>query len=124
MDRSMGKDRASRKQRLGEAARKAKPARAGGRGRIQRIVKARGSVVPVPANDTEVVQPNEMLLEEAALDTEVLAAGMDMPAEEAAGASAATDSVELEPADDVSSEADDTEVEAEAEDGDEIVASE
>src|SRR5437868_14434776 len=93
MDRSMGKARASRKQRLGEAARMAKPARAGGRGRTQWIVKARGSVVPVPANDTEVVQPNEILLEEAALATELLAAAMDMRAEETAGATEAAESV-------------------------------
>ena len=50
MNRSMGKARSSRKQRL-EGVRKAKPARPG-RGRLPRIVKARGAAVPVPANDT------------------------------------------------------------------------
>jgi len=126
MDRSTGKARASRKQRLGEAARKAKPARPGGRGRVQRIVKARGSAVSIPANDTEVVPPTEALLEDAALESEALVTGMDMPPEDATGPSSTPETAELEPADDVSAEAEveaeDTEVEAESEEGDEIVA--
>ena len=49
MNRSMGKARSSRKQRL-DGAHKGRPARPGGR--VPRVVKARGAAVPVPANDT------------------------------------------------------------------------
>jgi RNA polymerase primary sigma factor len=49
MNRSMGKARSSRKQRL-DGARKGRPARANNR--VSRIVKARGAAVAVPANDT------------------------------------------------------------------------
>jgi RNA polymerase primary sigma factor len=47
-----GKARSTRKHRLGESERKAKAARPSGRGRLTRVVKARGGKLPVPANDT------------------------------------------------------------------------
>jgi RNA polymerase primary sigma factor len=67
MNRSMGKARSSRKQRL-EGARKGRPARSNGR--VSRIVKARGAAVAVPANDTALEQ---------------LEIGRDLPANQVAG---------------------------------------
>src|ERR1700709_1144469 len=49
MNRSMGKARSSRKQRL-DGARKGRPARPNNR--VSRIVRARGAGGAVPANDT------------------------------------------------------------------------
>src|SRR5215831_1088971 len=51
MDARVVKGRSTRKARLGDAERKAKAARLTGRGRLPRVVKARGRV-PAPANDT------------------------------------------------------------------------
>ena len=70
MNRSMGKARSSRKQRL-DGARKGRPARPGGR--VPRIVKARGAAVAVPANDTA--------LEVRALDPEMVPANAVIPAD-------------------------------------------
>src|SRR5437868_1014625 len=113
MDRSLGKARASRKQRLGEAVRKAKPARpSGGRGRVPRVVKSRGSTVPVPANDTELTPPQEILIEDVALESEVMVPGMDVSAEDAATireGAASPAVIDLESGEDVSAEAEDTE---------------
>ena len=70
MNRSMGKARSSRKQRL-DGARKGRAARPGNR--VPRIVKARGAAVAVPANDTA--------LEVRALDPEMIPANAVMPAD-------------------------------------------
>ena len=70
MNRSMGKARSSRKQRL-DGARKGRPARPGNR--VPRIVKARGAAVAVPANDTA--------LEVRALDPEMVPANAVTPAD-------------------------------------------
>jgi RNA polymerase primary sigma factor len=121
MNRSMGKARSSRKQRL-DGARKGRAARPGNR--VPRIVKARGAAVAVPANDTA--------LEVRALDPEMVPANAVTPAdveglddqallpESAAGApeeleiaTAAADSA-AEPDDD--SEAEEAEDSEEAED--------
>src|SRR4051812_3383947 len=121
MNRSMGKARSSRKQRL-DGARKGRAARPGNR--VPRIVKARGAAVAVPANDTA--------LEVRALDPEMVPANAVTPAdveglddqallpESAAGApeeleiaAAAVDSA-AEPDDD--SEAEEAEDSEEAED--------
>jgi RNA polymerase primary sigma factor len=72
MDARGGKARSSRKARLNDTERKAKAARPAGRGRLPRVVKARGVRVPAPANDTlppdaETVAPG--LPEDVALDT-------------------------------------------------------
>jgi len=111
----MGKARASRKQRLGDTVRKAKPARSsGGRARVPRVVKARGSTtVPVPANDTEIAPPQEILIEDAALESEAMVQGMDVSADDAATISesgrADAGVIDLESADEVTAEADDSE---------------
>ena len=70
MNRSMGKARSSRKQRL-DGARKGRAARPGNR--VPRIVKARGAAVAVPANDTA--------LEVRALDPEMVPANAVTPAD-------------------------------------------
>src|SRR6185295_19654331 len=110
MDRSIGKARVSRKQRLGEAARKAKPARASGRGRVPRVVKVRGVSLPVPANDTQVAPPGELLMDEAALEGDALTAAIDAPSEEtSASEPGAEASVDLEAAEDTSADEEDSE---------------
>jgi RNA polymerase primary sigma factor len=52
MDARVGKGRSTRKARLSDTERKVKAARPSGRGRLPRVVKARGAHVPAPANDT------------------------------------------------------------------------
>ena len=52
MDARGGRARSTRKPRLSETERKAKAARPNGRGRLPRVVKARGGRIPTPANDT------------------------------------------------------------------------
>ena len=69
MNRSMGKARSSRKQRL-DGARKGRAARPGNR--VPRIVKARGAAVAVPANDTAL---------EVRVDAEMVPANAVTPAD-------------------------------------------
>jgi RNA polymerase primary sigma factor len=52
MDTKGARARSTRKTRLAESERKAKAARPNGRGRLTRVVKARGGKLPAPANDT------------------------------------------------------------------------
>src|SRR3954469_8805283 len=52
METRGAKARSTRKSRVTESERKAKAARPAGRGRLTRVVKARGGKIPVPANDT------------------------------------------------------------------------
>jgi RNA polymerase primary sigma factor len=128
MNRSMGKARSSRKQRL-DGARKGRPARPNSR--VSRIVKARGAAVAVPANDTAleidrdpanqvagtdlIAGAPDVELREAALPGEEAGAGDDI---ELAGAAAGEAAIEPEEADG------ETEVDADAdsEDADEIDA--
>ena len=114
MNRSMGKARSSRKQRL-DGARKGRAARPGNR--VPRIVKARGAAVAVPANDTalEVRVDPEMVPANAVTPADV--EGLDeqgMLAENAGGASeelemaaAAADSA-VEPEEDSDEDAEDS----------------
>jgi RNA polymerase primary sigma factor len=120
MNRSMGKARSSRKQRL-EGAHKGRAARPSGR--VPRVVKARGAAaVPVPANDTalDLRRPDPELAETVAspellgapLDAEsgeehaLLAPGAGVPEElEIAGAADAAVE-EVDPEADVEADAD------------------
>jgi RNA polymerase primary sigma factor len=115
MNRSMGKARSSRKQRL-DGARKGRPARPSGR--LTRIVKARGAALPVPANDTALefrdnlaVRPPGAapdLVGGAAVDVEIAELGADGVPGKVEG-----EEVEVAAAGEAALEGDEVEVEAE-----------
>src|SRR5215831_5946964 len=115
MDARAGKGRSStRKARLGDAERKGKAARPSGRGRVARVVKARGRVA-APANDTLPVDaelPAGALPEEATLE-----AGL-VPTEDVAETELLEEAAGEESADITSSEDNALEARGEASDDD------
>jgi RNA polymerase primary sigma factor len=124
MDARGGRARSTRKPRLNETERKAKAARPNGRGRLPRVVKARGGRIPTPANDTlppEVELPAAALAEDAAL--EPVASTAPEIAEEPETAlleEEAGETLGLAETDDAPLEAADEEEEEEAEEGEAV----
>ncbi|MDB4979732.1 MAG: hypothetical protein JWM82_484, partial [Myxococcales bacterium] len=106
-----------RKPRLNDAERRAKAARPAGRGRLPRVVKAKGAKLPRPANDT--VPPDLELADPAILDEAVL--GNETGGETGKEIVVAEAEAELEPE---TAEADGAEAETEEASEDEEVAEE
>src|SRR5262249_38251423 len=80
METTGARARSTRKARLNDTERKAKAARPAGRGRLARVVKARGGKLPAPANDT---MPPDAELPEAGLPPEAELPENDLIVEEA-----------------------------------------
>jgi RNA polymerase primary sigma factor len=113
--------------------RKAKPARPSGRARLPRVVKARGSAVPVPANDTELAPPQHGQLHDGLHDRLIDETGLTLPAADVAvgaedavllGGEVAPDAVDLAGTEDAAVETDsgepDAETDSDADDVDEV----
>src|ERR1700690_3745384 len=69
METTGARARSTRKPRLSDAERRAKAARPAGRGRLPRVVKAKGGKLPRPANDTV---PPDLELADPAIDPTIL----------------------------------------------------
>jgi RNA polymerase primary sigma factor len=112
METRDARSRSSRKPRLAEAERRAKAARPAGRGRLTRVVKAKGGKLPGPANDT--VPSDLELADPAILDEAVL--GNDVGKDETVPAveSAALEVADVDVTDDAPEDAE-VEVEEDAE---------
>src|SRR5450432_2659457 len=109
MDTRGARARSTRKPRLAESERKAKAARPNARGRLTRVVKARGGKLPAPANDTVPVA-NDTLppqLDVEALAEEPLAEGLE--AKGLPGEAALLETETAETADEPAADSDDEE---------------
>jgi len=86
-------------------------------------VKVRGVTLPVPANDTQVAPPGDLLMDDAVLEGDALTVTVDPPSEEAVNSAAVSDTaMDLEVADDASTEGDDVETDTEADEEDVAVS--